>query len=154
MTKQESLDKWMMEIAIKTAMKSKCVSKHVGCVLVKEGRIISQGYNGTPEGNINCNEYYNGIRETTIEHKDFNKRFEIHAEMNAILWAVKNGINISGSTCYVNIQPCWDCSKNMIQAGIKRIVYLTDWEKMTAEEKNIQREFLLDNGIELTQIII
>ena len=114
-------DKNFINIAKEIASASKCVSKQVGAVIVKNGRILSTGYNGTPSGYTNCCDYWNN--QYTKEHHLWSKTYEIHAEMNAIIWAARKGISIEGATIYVTLEPCSECSKNLIASGIKRIVY-------------------------------
>ena len=80
-------DKNFIKIAQELATASKCVSKQVGAVIVKDGRILSTGYNGTPSGFTNCNEHWKG--KYTPEHHEWSKTYEIHAEMNAIILGSK-----------------------------------------------------------------
>ena len=110
------LDTVFINIAKETSTLSHCVRSKVGAVLVKDGNIISFGYNGTPSGMDNhCEE--NGI---TLNHV-------IHAEVNAVLKAAKTGNSVDGSTLYLTLSPCLDCSKVILQSGIKRVVYLTKY---------------------------
>ncbi len=141
-------DKSFINIAKEIALASKCVSKQVGAVIVKDGRILSTGYNGTPPGYKNCSEYWNG--EYTKEHHEWSKTYEIHAEMNAIIWAARKGISIEGATIYVTLEPCSECSKNLIASGIKRIVYEKAYEYTNSL---IISKFLEDNGVKIEQII-
>ncbi|MDX9742545.1 MAG: dCMP deaminase family protein [Arcobacteraceae bacterium] len=140
-------DKIFTNIAKEIASASKCVSKQVGAVIVKEGRILSTGYNGTPAGYQNCCEYWNG--EYTKEHHEWSKTYEIHAEMNAIIWAARKGISIEGATIYVTLEPCSECSKNLIASGIKRIVYEKAYEHTNSE---VVSKFIHDNGVIIEQI--
>jgi len=140
-------DKIFTNIAKEIASASKCVSKQVGAVIVKEGRILSTGYNGTPAGYQNCCEYWDG--EYTKEHHEWSKTYEIHAEMNAIIWAARKGISIEGATIYVTLEPCSECSKNLIASGIKRIVYEKAYEHTNSE---IVSKFIHDNGVIIEQI--
>lgn len=135
-------DKNFINIATELATASKCVSKHVGAVIVKDGRILSTGYNGTPEGHINCDEHWKG--EYTSEHHEWSKTFEIHAEMNAIIWAARQGISIKGATIYVTLEPCSECSKNLIASGIKKIIYAKEYEHTNSK---IISQFIKDNGV-------
>ena len=114
-------DKNFMKIAEEIANASNCVSRHVGAVIVKDGRVISTGYNGTPKGYMNCSEHWNN--EYTKDHHDWSLLHEIHAEMNAIIWAARTGISIEGSTLYCTTEPCSECSKNLIASGVTRIVW-------------------------------
>jgi dCMP deaminase len=102
-----------MTIAEEVSKASSCKRNKVGAVIVKDDRIISIGYNGTPTGAIsNC-----------CEDGDKTKDDVIHAEMNAILFAVKNGISTKDCTLYVTLSPCKECAKNIIQSGIKKVIY-------------------------------
>lgn len=135
-------DENFIKIAQEISTASKCVSKQVGAVIVKDGRILSTGYNGTPSGYINCCEHWRG--EYTAEHHEWSKTYEIHAEMNAIIWAARKGISIENATIYVTLEPCSECSKNLIASGIKRIVYLKPYEHTHSE---IISKFIKDNGV-------
>jgi len=140
-------DRSFINIAKEIALASKCISKKVGAVIVKEGRILSTGYNGTPSGYINCANYWNN--EYTKNHHEWSKTYEIHAEMNAIIWAARKGIAIEGGTIYVTLEPCSECSKNLIASGIKRIVFETPYEHTNSD---IISKFLEDNGVQIEQI--
>ena len=131
-----------INIAFEIASASKCVSKQVGAVIVKDGRILSSGYNGTPAGFMNCRDYWNS--EYTPEHHEWSKTYEIHAEMNAIIWAARKGISIEGATIYVTLEPCSECSKNLIASGIKRIVYAKSYEHT---QSDVISKFIKDNGV-------
>ena len=113
------LDKVFINIAKETSTLSHCVRSKVGAVLVKEGNIISFGYNGTPSGMNNCCE----DNDITLPHV-------IHAEVNAILKAAKTGNSVDGSTLYLTLSPCLDCSKLILQSGIKRVVYLNQYRNL------------------------
>jgi dCMP deaminase len=108
-----------MNIAKEVATLSHCVRFKVGAVLVKDGNIISFGYNGTPAGMDNDCEKDN----VTLSHT-------IHGEVNAILKAAKNGNSVNDSTIYLSLSPCLDCSKLILQSGIKRVVYLTAYRNL------------------------
>ena len=140
-------DKIFIKIAGEIASASKCVSKQVGAVIVKDGRILSTGYNGTPAGYTNCCEHWND--EYTPEHHEWSKTYEIHAEMNAIIWAARKGISIEDATIYVTLEPCSECSKNLIASGIKRIVYKTPYEHTHSD---VISKFLKDNGVSIERL--
>lgn len=140
-------DRNFINIALELATASKCVSKQVGAVIVKDGRILSTGYNGTPAGYTNCCEYWSD--EYTSEHHEWSKTYEIHAEMNAIIWAAREGISIKDATIYVTLEPCSDCSKNIIASGIKRIVYAKSYEHTNSD---IITKFIEDNGVLIEKI--
>ena len=140
-------DKNFINIAYELASASKCVSKQVGAVIVKDGRILSTGYNGTPAGYQNCCDYWDG--KYTKEHHEWSKQYEIHAEMNALIWAAREGISIKGATIYVTLEPCSECSKNLIASGIKRIVYDKPYEHTNS---SIVSKFIKDNGVIIEQL--
>lgn len=140
-------DQNFINIAHEIASASKCVSKHVGAVIVKEGRILSTGYNGTPSGYENCCDHWKG--EYTSQHHEWSKTYEIHAEMNAIIWAARKGISIEGATIYVTLEPCAECSKNLIAAGIKRVIYDKEYEHTNS---NVVSSFIKNNGLIIEQL--
>ena len=140
-------DQNFINIAWELSTASKCVSKQVGAVIVKNGRILSTGYNGTPAGFTNCCDHWNG--EYTKDHHEWSKTYEIHAEMNAIIWAAREGISIDGATIYVTLEPCSECSKNLIASGIKKIVYDKAYEHTNS---TIITKFLEDNNVIIKKI--
>jgi dCMP deaminase len=98
---------------------SHCNRSKVGCLIVKDRQIISDGYNGTPSGFPNeCEDCNNNTLPTVL-----------HAEANAITKIAKSANSAEGSTLYVTLSPCFDCAKLIIQAGIKRIVYSEEYRK-------------------------
>ena len=99
------------------AQNSYCKRRKVGALLVKDKMIISDGYNGTPSGFENVCEDENGVT----------KPYVLHAEANAITKVAKSGNSSNGSTLYVTASPCLECSKLIIQAGIKRVVYKDEY---------------------------
>jgi dCMP deaminase len=111
--KQILLDKRYLKMAQIWAENSYCKRRQVGAILVKNKMIISDGYNGTPEGFENICEDENG---TT-------KPYVLHAEANAITKVAKSNNSSDGATLYVTTSPCMECSKLIIQAGIKKVVY-------------------------------
>ncbi len=140
-------DKNFLAIAYEIASASKCVSRHTGAVIVKEGRIVSTGYNGTPAGYTNCRDHFKG--EYTPEHHDWSYKYEIHAEMNAIVWAARNGIAIEGATMYCTYEPCFDCVRAIIAAGLKRIVFAEKYKHHTGNEVS---DFVRENGAVIEQV--
>jgi dCMP deaminase len=109
-------DKYMQMAAI-WATNSYCKRRQVGALIVKDRMIISDGYNGTPSGFENVCEDENGVT----------KPYVLHAEANAITKVAKSGNSSNGSTLYVTASPCLECSKLIIQAGIKRVVYKDEY---------------------------
>ncbi len=115
--KQEQFDRSYLEMARVWAKNSYCQRRKVGAILVKERMIISDGFNGTPSGFENICEDENGVT----------KPYVLHAEANAISKVAKSGNNSAGATLYVTDAPCVECSKLIIQAGIKRVVYMIEY---------------------------
>ncbi len=145
-------DKVFINVAREIATMSKCVSYKVGAVIVRDGRILSTGYNGTPAGYINCQDkfpHYQPQFDREAHHK-FSDKYELHAEMNAILFAAKTGIHIDGSIIYCTLQPCFECTKNLINSGIKTIVYGVRYDKTDNFEEWLT--FLTENGIKVIQM--
>lgn len=112
--KQDRYDRAYMRMALEWARLSHCKRKQVGALLVKEGMIISDGYNGTPTGFPNDCEDDSG---NTLW-------YVLHAEANAIMKVARSTNNARSATLYLTHSPCKECSKLILQAGIKRLVYL------------------------------
>jgi len=126
--RRPSWDEYFMNIAKEVAMRSNCVKRKVAAVIVKDKRIISTGYNGTPRGVKNCNE--GGCPRCNSFAKGGTALDDClcsHAEENSIVQAAYHGIAISGSTIYTTYSPCLTCGKMIINAGIKKVVYNTDY---------------------------
>lgn len=111
--KQELLDKRYLRITRIWAENSYCRRRQVGAIIVKDGMIISDGYNGTPSGFENVCEDADGVT----------KPYVLHAEANAITKVARSNNSSDGSTLYVTASPCMECSKLIIQSGIKRVVF-------------------------------
>ena len=123
-----------LNIAKEIAKMSKCVSHKVGVVIVKDRRIISTGYNGTPCGFPNCNEIFFEKKFSRRDHHIFSEQYEIHAEMNAIIFAARKGISIEGANVYTTLHPCNNCLKNLCNCGIQNIFYIDDYDKFKDSE--------------------
>lgn len=136
--KQHLLDKRYMRMARIWAENSYCERRKVGALLVKNKMIISDGYNGTPSGFENNCEDENNV----------SKPYVLHAEANAITKIARSHNSSEGATLYVTASPCMECSKLIIQAGIKRVVYGEMYRIMDGVEllkrAGIQVEFLED----------
>ena len=111
--KQLKFDRRYLDMARIWAQNSYCQRRQVGALVVKEGMIISDGYNGTPSGFENICEDDNGIT----------KPYVLHAEANAITKLARSSNNSDGATIYITASPCIECAKLIIQAGIRRVVY-------------------------------
>ena len=144
------LRKAFINIAKNISELSSCVQYKVGAILVKDGRILSTGYNGTPPGFINCNEYFSSGKPSREEHAKFSEETEIHGELNAILFAARNGISIEGSVLYVTLHPCKHCLKMICAAGIKEVYYAEEYDRYT--NSKLVDEYCKMNGIIIQKI--
>ena len=115
--KQHRKDYMYLRMAKTWAENSYCERRKVGALLVKDKMIISDGYNGTPSGFENICEDENNV----------SKPYVLHAEANAITKVARSNNSSDGSTLYVTTLPCMECSKLIIQSGIKRVVYSEDY---------------------------
>ena len=133
----EKFDHSYLEMAEIWAQNSYCKRRKVGALLVKDRMIISDGYNGTPSG-----------FENVCEEDGVTKPYVLHAEANAITKVAKSGNSSEGATLYVTASPCLECSKLIIQSGIKRVVYGEEYRIMDGVEllkrAGIEVEFLND----------
>lgn len=131
-----SWDEYFMQIAFTVAQRSTCDRAHVGCVLVRDRRILTTGYNGAPAGLPHCDE----VGHLLIDGHCVRT---LHAEQNAIIQGALHGVSIVGATAYVTHQPCLTCAKMLINAGVRRVVYAGNYP-----DANSQR-FLDEAGVEL-----
>ena len=115
-------DEYFMEIARVVAMRSTCLRRQVGAVLVRDKRILSTGYNGAPTVLPHCLEV--GCRRENVE-SGYRPELcrAVHAEQNAIIQAAIHGVSIVGATLYCTHQPCILCVKMLINAQIHKVVY-------------------------------
>ncbi len=136
-----------MEIALLVAKRSTCLRRMVGAVIVKDKRILSTGYNGAPSGVRHCIE--TGCLREQLKVPS-GQRHElcrgIHAEQNAIIQAAYHGVSIKGATLYCTNLPCSICSKMIINAGIRRILYQAGYAD------DMSREMFGEAGVEVIQI--
>jgi dCMP deaminase len=128
-----------MKIAVTVAERSTCDRAHVGAVLVKDKRILTTGFNGSPAGLPHCDDAGHLLVEGHCVRT-------IHAETNAIIQAALHGVSTKGATCYVTHFPCINCTKTLINAGITRIVYLNDYRV-----DDIAMNFITETGVKLCQ---
>lgn len=135
-SKQRKYDIAYLRMAQEWAKLSHCERKQVGALIVKDRMIISDGFNGTPTGFDNCCEDEDGLTKWEV----------LHAEANAILKVAASTQSSEGSTLYVTLSPCRECSKLIHQAGIKRVVYSRTYKDTSG------LEFLEKAGVELLYI--
>jgi len=133
-----SWDSYFMDIAFQVARRSTCPRASVGAVVVRDKRILTTGYNGSPRGLPHCTEagclIINGHCVRAL-----------HAEQNAIIQGALHGVDVSHSILYVTHQPCLSCAKMIINAGIGRVVYSGDYPD------EIARSFLEQAHVELVR---
>src|ERR1700754_446743 len=120
-----SFDHIFMNLAADLAQRSHCIKAQVGAVLTRDTRIISIGYNGPPPGTHNCDEEW--PEAGCPRDSRGSCSLALHAEENAILYAVKNGTKIKDSTLYVTLAPCLACARIVYSVGIKKVVYLNSY---------------------------
>lgn len=117
--------------------RANCTGRRVGAVIVRDRRILSTGYNGTPSEMMNCEE--GGCHRCA--HPDAYPPGEgydlcicVHAEQNALLAAARFGVAVEGCTLYTTLQPCFGCLKELLQANVREVCYLAAWESRFAEQ--------------------
>lgn len=136
--KQRRYDVAYLKMAREWAALSHCVRKQVGALIVKDGIIISDGYNGAPTGFDNCCEDEAGKTLWYV----------LHAEANAIMKVARSTQDSKGATLYITLSPCKECSKLVLQSGIVRVVYLTEYK----DDSGV--EFLIKSGVQVDKIEI
>lgn len=147
--KMKSRHLYFMNHARVTATASSCTYFQVGSVIVKNDRIISHGYNGTPKGfPEDCPDYFCGDPAQREAHHEFSERTTIHSEMNALLWAARTGISVENASLYVTLEPCHNCVKACVAAGIIRIIYDEFYDKHLP----YSQEFCQKSGVELISL--
>lgn len=145
---------------------STCARLHVAAILVKDGRILSVGYNGVPKGQCHCTAYFKQsddgymMRSTVgaewesvseelfkTAHHNFAEEREIHAEMNCIAFALKNGINVEDCEMILSVAPCMNCAKLIAASGIKNVSYIRKYDRSMEGEN-----FLKQCGINIAPV--
>ncbi|TAE41156.1 MAG: cytidine deaminase [Sphingobacteriales bacterium] len=144
----KSFDDIFMNLATDLALKSHCVKAQVGAVLTKDTRIISIGYNGPPAGTHNCDEQWpvDGCPRDSRNSCSL----ALHAEENAILYAVKNGTQINGATLYCTLSPCIACARLILTSGIKKVFYKNSYAQYKGLPSDEGVDFLIRFGVNCT----
>ena len=141
--KRLTWDEYFLKITETTSERSNCYRKKVGAIIVKDNRILSLGYNGTPKGITNC---YEGGCKRCNNVKESGEALDLciclHAEENAILFIGSK--NTKDAVLYSTTIPCIGCTKKIIQAGIKRVVYINEYRE---ELDKISSELMFNTGI-------
>ena len=134
-----SWDEYFLSIAREVATRSTCERRHVGAVLVKERRILTTGYNGSPPGQEHCTQIGCLIEDGKCIRT-------LHAEQNAIAQAALHGVSTKGATLYGTCRPCHVCARMVVGAGISRVVFFGE------EPEGWAREVLLSGGVEIVAL--
>jgi dCMP deaminase len=148
-----SWDEYYMTIAMAVRKRANCTGRRVGAVIVKENRIISTGYNGTPEGITNCLD--GGC--VRCKNKDqfapsvgYDVCLCVHAEQNALITAARFGNSVEGAVVYSTLRPCFDCTKAMLQAKVSAIYFIHDWqhpEGSLRDQYNMAQGKIIPGGV-------
>ena len=149
MTVKPSFDQIFMNLASDLAQRSHCVKAQVGAVLTKDTRIISIGYNGPPAGTHNCDEEW-PVTGCPRDSKN-SCSLALHAEENAILYAVKNGASLEGSTLYITLSPCLPCARIIYSSGIRKVFYLNSYAEYKGLSSDEGVDFLNKFGVEASK---
>ena len=143
------LEDIFMELAVNLARRSHCIRRHVGAVLTKETRIISIGYNGPPSATHNCDEEW-PLEGCPADSKG-GCSLAIHAEQNAIMYAVKNNAPVKDATLYVTLSPCLACARIIYSMGICKVLFLKSYAAYKGIPNDEGIDFLRKFGVEVVQ---
>lgn len=160
-TNPKKFNRFYIDVLNSLKTYSTCSRLQVAAILVKDSRILSSGYNGVAKGCCECNKMYARSSDGKIlftnyltkhvtsmneaqyrkEHHEFADKYEIHAEMNCLGFALKNNTDISGAQLYLTTSPCLNCSKLIIVSGIKEVYFLEEYDDISGVS------YLLNNGV-------
>ncbi|MCH2205784.1 MAG: dCMP deaminase family protein [Lentisphaerales bacterium] len=146
--KRPDWDEYFMNIAHVAAERSNCCRRQVAAVIVKDKRVISTGYNGTPRGVKNCDE--GGCPRCNSDVKSGHGLTDClccHAEENSIVQAASHGISVEGSMLYTTFSPCLLCAKMIINAGIKEVVFHARYSI-----DDVSSQLLAEAGVQLRPV--
>ena len=140
-------DDIFMELAVNLAKRSHCIKRHVGAVLTKDTRIISIGYNGPPSGTHNCDVEW--PEQGCPRDSKGSCSLALHAEQNAILYAVKNKTDVTGATLYVTLSPCIACARIIYTMKIEKVIFLKSYAEYKGIASDEGVDFLRRFGVEV-----
>ena len=129
-------DEYFMSIALLASQRSPCSRLNVGSVIVKNNRLISMGYNGFIPGAPHISHIEDGHEQSTI-----------HSEINAITDCARRGVSLDNSTIYITNYPCINCFKAIAACGIKKIIYLEDYNN-----NNLVNKLAVDSSVEIIKL--
>jgi dCMP deaminase len=147
-TERPAWDDYFMEIAHVVAKRSTCLSRQVGCVLVRDRRILATGYNGPPKGLAHCEDHGGCLRASLGIPRGQRQEVcrALHAEQNAIIQAAVHGVSLQGQViCYCLTQPCVTCAKMLSNCSVTRIVFRDPYPDELAQE------MLQEAGVQLVR---
>lgn len=149
-----SWDAYFLALAKLAASRSTCISRPTGCVIVRDKQVLSTGYNGSMPGVPHCSDegvcYRRSIKAPDAGKYDFCR--SIHAEANAIALAARSGISIEGAMAYFTLFPCYVCTKLLVRAGIREIVYEYGYDSKSSERDKHWREVVEEANIRIRQV--
>lgn len=145
MNVRPAFDDIYMELAVNLARRSHCIKRHVGAVLTRDTRIISIGYNGPPSGTHNCDEEW--PEKGCPPDSKGGCSLAIHAEQNAILYAVRNNMSVEGATLYITLSPCLACARIIFSMGIRKVLYLNSYAAHKGLSSDEGVDFLRKFGV-------
>lgn len=160
-TNPKKFNRFYIDVLNSLKTYSTCSRLQVAAILVKDSRILSSGYNGVAKGCCECNKMYARSSDGKIlftnyltkhvtsmneaqyrkDHHEFADKYEIHAEMNCLGFALKNNTDITGAQLYLTTSPCLNCSKLIIVSGIKEVYFLEEYDDTSGVS------YLLNNGV-------
>lgn len=126
-----------MGIALAVRARANCTGRRVGAIIVREGRILSTGYNGTPSAMLNCDD--GGCErcanpQAYASGEGYDLCICVHAEQNTLLAAARFGVAVDGCSLYTTLQPCFGCLKETLQANVREVCYLHTWESRFGDQ--------------------
>jgi len=137
-----SWDAYFIALAKLAASRSTCLSRPTGCVIVKDKQVVSTGYNGSMPGVPHCSDegkcYRRSIEAPDDGKYDFCR--SIHAEANAVALAARKGVDLDDTTAYMTLFPCYVCTKLLVRAGVREIVYEMGYNSKNAERDRHWKE--------------
>ena len=129
-------DAYFMRIALAVRSRANCTGRRVGAVIVRDARILSTGYNGTPSKMRNCEDggcHRCAHPEAYASGEGYDVCICVHAEQNALLAAARFGVAVADCTMYTTLQPCFGCLKELLQANVREVCYLQPWQSRFAD---------------------
>lgn len=135
-----------MDLAWSLATRSHCIKRKVGAVITKDTRAIATGYNGPPPGTYNCDEKW--PKKGCPRSLRGGCSLALHAEQNAIIFALKNKVDLQGSTLYITLSPCLPCARVIFSAGIVKVFYQESYAELKGLEIEEGIRFLDELGVQ------